>query len=225
MGVTQMIHGYEGIYSYNQVSCESSSVLSLLAVVAGFLDTALRMWDDDCIQAKSRVKIATEMLRGCTDEAVADAKDGTTPRDRRVLVPWQIRTVKEFIDASLGSTIRLEDCASKARLSAGYFSCAFKATFGTTVRKYIRQRRIERAQQLMLLTNERLARIALACGFSDQAHYCRVFRSVVGLSPNAWRRRNLNLAPHELMTRSIQLVEYDFVADAVDPGVAAGFEI
>jgi AraC-like DNA-binding protein len=52
----------------------------------------------------------------------------------------------------------------------------------------------------MLLSNESLTQIALACGFADQAHYCRVFRDVVGLTPNAWRRRNMNLAPDELMT-------------------------
>jgi AraC-like DNA-binding protein len=62
---------------------------------------------------------------------------------------------------------------------------------------YIRRRRVERAQQLMLLSQESLAQIALACGFADQAHYCRVFRSVVGVSPSAWRRRNMNLAPGE----------------------------
>ena len=108
------------------------------------------------------------------------------------LAPWQTRKVKEFIDLSLGSTIRLRDCASKARLSSSYFSHAFKATFGTTVCHYIRRRRVERAQQLMLSSKEPLSQIALACGFADQAHYCRVFRNVVGLSPKAWRRQNMN---------------------------------
>ncbi len=197
MNATQVIQGYGEIYSRSQSSCESVSELSSLAVVTGFLDAALRMWDDDCIQAKSRVKIATAMLRGFADEAPADAKDGSTLSDRHVLAPWQTRKVKEFIDASLDSTIRLGDCASKARLSTSYFSHAFKATFGTTVCNYIRQRRVERAQQLMLLSNEPLSQIALACGFSDQAHYCRVFRDVVGLNPKAWRRRNMNLAPGE----------------------------
>ena len=108
------------------------------------------------------------------------------------LVPWQSRKVREFIDASLEFRIRVQDCADTVRLSVWHFSNVFKVTFGTTVAAYIRRRRVERAQQLMLLSKEPLSQIALACGFSDQAHYCRVFRDVVGMSPNAWWRRHLN---------------------------------
>ena len=197
MGVTQMIHGYGQAYPGSQPGFDPVSENSSLAVVTGFLDAALRMWDADRIQAKSQVKVAAAMLRGYTDNSSADGTHAATSSDTRSLAPWQTRKVKEFIDASLDSTIRLRDCASKARLSASYFSHAFKATFGTTVCDYIRRRRVERAQQLMLLSTDPLSQIALACGFADQAHYCRVFRDVVGLSPNVWRRRNMNLAPGE----------------------------
>lgn len=197
MGVAQMIHGFGQIHACNQASYDSAPEASSLAVVTGFLDTALRMWDDDRIQAKSQIKIAAAMLRGYTDESPTGAKDAAAATDTRCLAPWQTRKVKEFIDESLGSTIRLRDCASRARLSTSYFSHAFKATFGTTVCHYIRRRRVERAQQLMLMSDQPLVQIALACGFTDQAHYCRVFRDVVGASPNAWRRRNMALAPGE----------------------------
>jgi AraC-like DNA-binding protein len=196
MGVTQMIQGYGQSHSHNQSSYVAASEYSSLTVVTGFLDAALRMWDDDRIKAKSQIKVAAAMLRGYADEST-DGKGSGAESDTRVLAPWQMRKVKEFIDSSLDTTIRLRDCASQARLSASYFSHAFKAMSGMTVCHYIRCRRIERAQQLMLLSKEPLSQIALACGFADQAHYCRVFRDVVGLSPNAWRRRNMNLAPDE----------------------------
>ena len=197
MGVTQLIHEYEQLHSRNQSCYEPALDPAPLAVVTGFLDAALQLWDDDRSQAKSQIKLAAAMLRGYTDDAPVDAKDAPGLAGTRGLAPWQTRKVKEFIDASLDSTIRLRDCASKARLSASYFSHAFKATFGTTVCHYIRRRRVERAQRLMLLSSEPLSQIALACGFADQAHYCRVFRDVVGSSPNVWRHRNMNLAPGE----------------------------
>jgi AraC family transcriptional regulator len=195
MSVTQIIHGYGRSHPCNQLSYNSASEPPPLAMVTGFLDAALRIWDADRIQARSQVKVAAAMLRDYAGGSVADGPARAS--DTGGLVPWQTRKVKEFIDTSLESTIRVQDCASTVRLSAGYFSQVFKATFGTTVHTYIRHRRIERAQQLMLLSKEPLSQIALACGFSDQAHYCRVFRDVVGLSPNAWRRRNKNLAPDE----------------------------
>ncbi|HUB15066.1 MAG TPA: AraC family transcriptional regulator [Acetobacteraceae bacterium] len=197
MGVTQMIQGYGQAHPHNQSSYDSAGDYASLAVVSGFLDAALRMWDEDRIQARSQVKVAAAMLRGYADAAPVDHKQASAASERPGLAPWQMRKVKEFIDSSLDATIRLRDCASVARLSASYFSHAFKATFGTTVCHYIRRRRVERAQRLMLVSNEPLSQIALACGFADQAHYCRVFRDVVGQSPNAWRRRNMTLAPGE----------------------------
>jgi AraC-like DNA-binding protein len=44
------------------------------------------------------------------------------------------------------------------------------------------------AQGLMLTTGETLCAIALRCGLSDQSHFTRLFRRIVGETPYAWRR-------------------------------------
>jgi AraC family transcriptional regulator len=168
---------------------------SSVVMATRFLDAALQIWDEDQARAKSQIKVAAAMLRIDTDEP--PIQDKSIGRVVPGLVPWQARKVREFIDGSLNSKIRLQDCAGKARLSASHFSRAFKATFGTTLLDYIHRRRVERAQQLMLISEQPLAQIALSCGFGDQAHYCRVFRTMVGLSPNAWRRQNMVEAPDE----------------------------
>jgi AraC-like DNA-binding protein len=53
------------------------------------------------------------------------------------------------------------------------------------------QRSIEKAQRLMLLTDDPLAQIALDCGLADQAHLSRWFRRLIGVSPAAWRKQRL----------------------------------
>jgi len=183
--------------THNQYAYDSTPEHSSLTVVSGFLDEALRMWDDDHLQAKSQIRVAAAMLRGYTDSSSGGGKQTSPLSDTSGLAPWQTRKVREFIDASLDSPIRLRDCAAEAHLSVSYFSLAFKASFGTTVCQYIRCRRIERAQRLMLLSRAPLSQIALACGFGDQAYYCRVFRDVVGMTPGAWRRQNMVQAPGE----------------------------
>jgi len=197
MNAMQAVPGHGNGVPQTQITYEQNPESSSLSMVTGFLDAALRMWDADRICAKSQVKVAAALLR----DYVSDKPAGTPPPaprpEGRCLAPWQARKVKEFIDLSLDSTIRLRDCAGKARLSASYFAHAFKATFGVTVGHYIRQRRVERAQQLMLMSRQPLSQIAIDCGFADQAHYCRVFRDVVGLSPNVWRRQHMPLAPDE----------------------------
>lgn len=174
---------------------EPLSERASLAAAVDFLDAALRLWDDDHAKAKTHIEIAAGILHDHGGGFVTDAQFPVVPIARQGLAPWQADKVREFIESSLESTIRLKDCASRAKLSTSHFSRAFRATFGMTAGHYIRRRRVERAQQKMLLSQETLSQIALACGFADQAHYSRVFRVVVGLSPNVWRRRNKTLAP------------------------------
>jgi AraC family transcriptional regulator len=199
MGVSQLIDDY-GIDHQRSQQLTPLPERSSLAMVRRVLDAALRVWDADPALAKSQIKVAAAMLRGDTDDPPSLTKP-TGPAVRGLL-PWQARKVQEFIDESLHSKIRLEDCAGKARLSASHFSRAFKVTFGATVLDHIRRRRVERAQQMMLTSEQPLSQIALSCGFADQSHYCRVFHDVVGLSPNAWRRQNMLEPPDDLATHA-----------------------
>lgn len=104
------------------------------------------------------------------------------------LAPWQIRKVSAHIEANLGQPLRSGDLARLVRLSPGHFSRTFRSSFGCSPLQYVMRRRVERAQRLMLSTDTPLAQIALDCGLADQAHFSRVFRKVVGVSPRAWRR-------------------------------------
>ena len=61
MGIAQIIHEHE---SYVQASRDPNLGHPSLLLVAEFLDSALRMWDDDRNDAKSQVKTAIAMLRG-----------------------------------------------------------------------------------------------------------------------------------------------------------------
>ena len=105
------------------------------------------------------------------------------------LAPWQASRAAAHVERELEATIRVIDMARAARLSASYFSRAFKATFGLSPQKYVVERRLSRARRIMLTTDEPLCAIAAACGFSDQAHLSRVFRRRVGAPPSAWRRQ------------------------------------
>jgi len=105
------------------------------------------------------------------------------------LTPWRARRVRQHIEENLDTIIRIEDLAGVAKLSVRHFSLAFKQSFGQSPHAHIVGRRIEKARELMLLTDEPLSRVAVACGLADQAHLSKWFRRLVGVTPNAWRRQ------------------------------------
>ncbi len=104
------------------------------------------------------------------------------------LAPWQIGRIERWIEANLGSLIRIEQLAAIVNLSRSHFSRAFHRTVGETPLAYVQRRKIARAQLLMLTTRYSLAQIALECGLADQCHLTRVFRRVTGTTPGNWRR-------------------------------------
>lgn len=108
---------------------------------------------------------------------------------RGALAPWQLKQVAAFVDAHLDQRILVEHLAQRARLSASHFCRAFKATTGETPHAYVMRRRLERAQTLILASDDSLSQIADACGLSDQAHLTRLFRRHLGITPHQWRRR------------------------------------
>ena len=105
------------------------------------------------------------------------------------LAPWQAERIRSYIEDKLDSTIRATDLAGVVQLSMSHFFRAFRKTFGESPIAYIMQRRIRRAQELMLASQLPLSQVALECGMCDQPHFCRVFRRIVGINPNAWRRQ------------------------------------
>ncbi len=136
----------------------------------------------------------TGKVRACLTQAMAllglpaDERRAATHPRRGGLAPWQEQRVRQHIEAHLDQPIRIAALAEISRLSTGYFSAGFRTTFGASFQTFVAHQRIERAQRLMLSTQQSLTDVALASGFCDQAHFCRRFRRITGKTPNAWRR-------------------------------------
>ncbi|MEJ0028399.1 MAG: AraC family transcriptional regulator [Rhizomicrobium sp.] len=101
---------------------------------------------------------------------------------------WQRNRIASYLERHLQDTVHVEDLGNAVNLSSAYFARAFKRTFGVSPHAYIVRCRLERACRLMLTTDDPLSDVALACGFTDQAHLSKLFRQSTGESPAAWRR-------------------------------------
>lgn len=106
------------------------------------------------------------------------------------LAAWQQRRALELLRENLGTGLRLSELATECELSVSHFARAFKTTFGTTPHRWLTDRRIDRAKELLAGTHAPLADVALQSGFGDQAAFNRTFRRVVGTTPGAWRREH-----------------------------------
>ena len=173
---------------------ESASAIRLQSIVAELVSAVRSMLLGDRHSAEASVDRVADMIDRGGDAGIAvgavdySKSDGIRPNLRGGLAPWQVRRVTAHIESHLGGSITTQDLATIAKVSTYHFTKAFKESLCETPHAYVMRRRVERAQGLMLTTNIALGRIAIDCGFADQAHFNKLFRRLAGQSPGAWRR-------------------------------------
>jgi AraC family transcriptional regulator len=107
------------------------------------------------------------------------------------LAPALLRRVIEYINANLSDELRLGELAGITGLSAHHFGQAFRSATGKPPHRYVIEKRIHRARELLREANTPIAEIANAVGFSSQSHLTINFRRLTGITPARFRRSQL----------------------------------
>src|SRR4029453_5710669 len=94
----------------------------------------------------------------------------------------------ERLDSDLGGKLSLQQIAAEFDLSVSHFSRAFRTSTGLPPHRWLLRQRVKAAKQLMSVRALPLSEIGISARFHNQSHFTRVFSSVVGVSPAAWRR-------------------------------------
>jgi AraC family transcriptional regulator len=113
------------------------------------------------------------------------------PRFRGGLSTQQMRRATDFLEAHLDGNIDLRQVAEVCELSVSHFARAFKQTFRRPPYKWLIERRVDKAKQLMMNSRLPLADIATRCGFGDQSALNRSFKRICGVAPGVWRRTTI----------------------------------
>jgi transcriptional regulator GlxA family with amidase domain len=141
---------------------------------------------EERIRQAEAILSAFPRLQSEDDRRLDRAENGCV--ERGGLAPWQIRRVKEYVEQGLAERLTGADLAKRVKLSEHHFCRAFRISLRQTPHTYVIARRVERARHMMMSCERTIGQIAIECGFSDQAHFNRCFRKLIGTSPGAWRR-------------------------------------
>jgi len=109
-------------------------------------------------------------------------------------IPSKILEAMSFIQLNLDKNLTISELAEKANQNKDYFSRQFLNHLGQRPLNYIHEKKIERAQYLITTTNKTFIEIAAKTGFSNVAHFSKIFKKVLGVTPGAYRSdsRNFN---------------------------------
>jgi AraC family transcriptional regulator len=117
---------------------------------------------------------------------------GTAGRKERVgpgLTPAQLENVVAYIDEHLSEGIPVATLATKASVSRCHFIRLFKQSTGLAPHRFVLNRRLMKAKDLLATQEFRVAEAAYQTGFCDQSHLNRHFKRFFGFTPATLVRR------------------------------------
>ena len=138
------------------------------------------VWDGVGVGAE---EIVLEMLAGLTPV------DDLGEESRR---PAWLDRIREVLHQRHTEVIRVSELADEAGVHPVHAARVFRRYMGCTIGQYVRHLRIERACAELVVPSSSLSEIALATGFSDQAHFTRRFKELTGLTPGRYREVVMN---------------------------------
>ena len=105
--------------------------------------------------------------------------------------PPMLEKAKAFLEENFQADLSVEAVAHHLGISQSLLFRMFQEEERATPMEYLRSVRIRKAGQMLLERKLKVFEIAAACGFSDTAYFCKVFRAQTGDSPLSYRKKFL----------------------------------
>ncbi len=99
-----------------------------------------------------------------------------------------INLVLNYIEENLSEDISLSKLADIASLSKYHFCRVFKARVGLSPMKYLCQRRLEKAKELLQKMDLPVAAVAAEVGFNDIGNFVKKFKAYTGITPSGYKK-------------------------------------
>ncbi|WP_175638631.1 response regulator transcription factor [Metabacillus schmidteae] len=98
-----------------------------------------------------------------------------------------IQEIEAFLRKNYEKDITLQEIADRFFLSREYISRKFKQEYHETLTNYLTKIRIEKAKELLENPHLKVYEISFKCGYQNEKYFNKVFKKIVGLTPNEFR--------------------------------------
>ncbi len=119
-------------------------------------------------------------------ESTAMERASRTSEDE-IPIPKPIMNALQYIDNHIHVKIEIEQLAAASGWSHEHFTRTFQRLIGHSPSEWVNKRKMERAAQMVLQSNDPIKKIAPEVGFADVYHFHRVFRRWMGMTASQYR--------------------------------------
>lgn len=120
----------------------------------------------------------------CKGLLVLAARQSTVPENP---VSPLVRQVMRFVEEHYTEPISNREIAAAFHYHPYYIGRRFAEEAGVPLHRYLTERRLRAARQMLLESDAGMEKIAAAVGFTSHAHFSKMFREVCGMVPRDFR--------------------------------------
>ena len=93
-----------------------------------------------------------------------------------------------YVNSNLYSrSLSIDSVSEHFKLSTDYISQRMKTETGLDYKEYVNNKRVEKAKELLKLSDDKVSDIAKLCGFKSSLEFSETFKSLTGTIPNEYR--------------------------------------
>ncbi len=129
----------------------------------------------------------SERKEGAPQEPVEEEDE--KERTENAAGSFLVKNAVSYIEEHCSDKLKLSDVADQVYVSQWHLSKLLNRYLGQNFSEILNGIRIEKAKEMLKDPALRIGDIAEKVGFSDMAHFSRVFKKVVGISANEYRNR------------------------------------
>lgn len=112
---------------------------------------------------------------------------GDTPKESANAL---IGNIKSYIEENLLYDFSMTDLSAVFNYNEKYLGRLFKTKTGFTIKEYCNNAKVEKAKKLLKNSRTHISDIATQSGFNNVTYFNRMFRTIVGISPQEYREQN-----------------------------------
>lgn len=112
---------------------------------------------------------------------------GCQPSKREARDMERMKAMLSFLEAHYREELTLEQIAQSACVSITECMRCFRRSIGVSPIRFLKERRLQCAADMLRHTGQSVSEIAASCGFLDMSYFTRAFRQLYGVTPTAYR--------------------------------------
>jgi AraC-like DNA-binding protein len=100
--------------------------------------------------------------------------------------------LEQIMLANFAYNLQLCDYAQLCNMSLSSFKRSFKTVFNTSPGKWLCEKKVKRAAQVLRTSDKSIGQVALDTGFEDTSHFIKVFKQQFGATPLNYRKDHVH---------------------------------